>query len=68
MRALAGIYRGRGVVTLNDREIQIKTSQAAKKIGISYLPGDRHREGIFPELSVRENFSIRSIQDDSFLV
>ena len=66
MRALAGIYRGRGVVTLNDREIQIKTSQAAKKIGISYLPGDRHREGIFPELSVRENFSIRSIQDDSF--
>ncbi|MEY2874755.1 MAG: hypothetical protein RLZZ373_2126, partial [Pseudomonadota bacterium] len=27
----------------------------------AYLPGDRHREGLFADLSVRENFAIRSI-------
>lgn len=65
MRALAGIYRGRGSLTLSGRDIQIRSSKAAKGLGISYLPGDRHREGIFPELSVRENFSIRSIGADT---
>ncbi len=67
MRALAGIYRGHGALSLNGKDIQIKSSQAAKALGISYLPGDRHREGIFPELSVRENFSIRSSNEDTRL-
>lgn len=67
MRALAGIYRGHGDVGLLGSAVQIKSSKAARKLGISYLPGDRHREGIFPELSVRENFSIRSIADDANL-
>jgi ribose transport system ATP-binding protein len=65
MRALAGIYRGTGDVTLLGKDVTIRSSQGAKKLGISYLPGDRHREGIFPELSVRENFSIRSPQKDA---
>lgn len=67
MRALAGIYKGSGSIKLEGRDIQIRSSKAAKALGISYLPGDRHREGIFPELSVRENFSIRSAQKDSRL-
>ncbi|MCB1409272.1 MAG: ATP-binding cassette domain-containing protein [Rhodobacteraceae bacterium] len=64
MRALAGIYRGTGHVAIQGREVDIRSSQGANRLGISYLPGDRHREGIFPELAVRENFSIRSIRDD----
>lgn len=60
MRALAGITRSSGHIALAGKSVSIRSSQGAKALGISYLPGDRHREGIFPELSVRENFSIRS--------
>ncbi|SFJ53288.1 ATP-binding cassette domain-containing protein [Celeribacter neptunius] len=67
MRALAGIHRGHGHLTLSGKDIQIRSSQGAKALGISYLPGDRHREGIFPELSIRENFSIRSAHEDTRL-
>ena len=64
MRSLAGIYRGRGNISLAGKDISIRNSQEAKRHGISYLPGDRHREGIFSELTVRENFSIRSSDFD----
>lgn len=67
MRALAGIYRGQGQVLLGGKEIAIRSSKQAKGHQISCLPGDRHREGIFPELSVRENLSIRSITSDANL-
>lgn len=65
MRALAGIYHGTGEVTLLGKNVTIRNSQSANALGINYLPGDRHREGIFPELSVRENFSIRSLKADT---
>ncbi|MGR3376534.1 ATP-binding cassette domain-containing protein [Salipiger abyssi] len=65
MRALAGIHRGNGEVALLGKSISIRNSQGAKGHGIAYLPGDRHREGIFPELSIRENFSIRSSGTDA---
>ncbi|WP_205557143.1 ATP-binding cassette domain-containing protein [Mesorhizobium sp. DCY119] len=64
MRALAGIYRGVGKVTILGNDVTIGSSQEARQLGISYLPGDRHREGIFSELTVRENFSIRSLWKD----
>jgi ribose transport system ATP-binding protein len=67
MRALAGIHRGTGEVSLQGKDISIRSSQGAKGHGIIYLPGDRHREGIFPELSIRENFSIRSLSADASL-
>ncbi|QGZ57529.1 ATP-binding cassette domain-containing protein [Paraburkholderia acidiphila] len=65
MRALAGLARSRGRVTVTGTHARLHHSQAAAASGIRYLPGDRHREGIFGELSVRENFSIRSLPFDS---
>jgi ribose transport system ATP-binding protein len=65
MRALAGLTRSRGNVTVNGRQASLQRSQTAAASGIRYLPGDRHREGILGELSVRENFSIRSLPFDS---
>ncbi|MBB3571170.1 ATP-binding cassette domain-containing protein [Rhizobium sp. BK491] len=64
MRALAGINRGSGKIVINGGEIRIPSSKVAMHLGISYLPGDRHREGIFADLAVRENFSIRSPRQD----
>jgi ribose transport system ATP-binding protein len=65
MRALAGLARSHGNVTVNGTSARIRTSQAAASSGIRCLPGDRQRDGIFGELSVRENFSLRSLSLDS---
>lgn len=64
MQALAGITRGQGQVLVNGRHAVVRDSSTASKAGIRYLPGDRHRDGIFAELSVRENFSMRSLTSD----
>jgi ribose transport system ATP-binding protein len=61
MRALAGLLPSTGQVSLQGVPARIQSGHAALSHGIAYLPGDRHREGIFADLSVRENFSIRSI-------
>jgi ribose transport system ATP-binding protein len=65
LRALAGLLKGRGNVQIGGNSVSIGAPKDARAAGISYLPGDRHREGIFADLSVRENFSLRSMQQDS---
>lgn len=61
MRALAGLLPSTGKVALQGQSVRISSGHSALSNGIAYLPGDRHREGIFADLSVRENFSIRSV-------
>ncbi|WP_413657985.1 ATP-binding cassette domain-containing protein [Paraburkholderia phenoliruptrix] len=65
MRALAGLNRCKGDVAVNGKSASLRQSQAATRSDIRYLPGDRHREGIFGDLSVRENFSVRSLSFDT---
>lgn len=65
MRALAGLSRLRGAVKVGGDAVSLRGAQSAAACGIRYLPGDRHREGIFAELSVRENFSLRSLSRDA---
>jgi ribose transport system ATP-binding protein len=60
MRAIAGLVKGRGHLSISGKSIAIASTKDAMKAGVSYLPGDRHREGIFADLTVRENFSSRS--------
>lgn len=64
MRALAGLVASSGNVLIGSVPARLKSPQSAVKSGVSYLPGDRHGEGIFGDLSVRENFSSRSPADD----
>lgn len=64
MRALAGLAPSTGAVAIGAVPARLTSPQAAKKSGVSYLPGDRHGEGIFGDLSVRENFSARSPAED----
>lgn len=65
MRALAGLNKSRGSVTVKGKSASLRQAQFAAQSGIRYLPGDRHREGIFGDLSVRENFSLRSLSLDT---
>ncbi len=64
MRALAGIQHSSGQVTLNGKAVSLRNSSTASNAGIRYLTGDRHHEGIFADLPVRENFSVRSLGRD----
>ena len=64
VRALAGLSPFRGSVALRDGT-RVKGSRADKvrKAGISYIPRDRHAEGLFQTLSVRENLTITSLEE-----
>ncbi|MFJ4156288.1 ATP-binding cassette domain-containing protein [Pseudomonas sp. NPDC089752] len=67
IRALAGINRSKGQVVVDGRPVKTSSSAVASAGGIRYVPGDRHREGIFAELNIRENFSLRSLRLSSVL-
>jgi ribose transport system permease protein/ribose transport system ATP-binding protein len=58
LRALAGVERSRGSATVAGRPISLSDPSRAQEAGIVYLPGDRHAEGLFLDLSVRENTSV----------
>lgn len=66
LRGLAGLARATaGRVRVAGRDVQLSSPGDASAAGIGLLPGDRHREGIFAALSVRENFSVRSLARDT---
>ncbi len=44
-----------GTVKMDGKEVKIKKPLDAMKLGISYLPEDRKRDGIVGDLSVKEN-------------
>jgi ribose transport system ATP-binding protein len=65
LRALAGLERSSGTVTLNGREVRVNTSRSATDAGVVYLPADRHGEGLVMSLSVRENAALSALSDYS---
>ncbi len=50
-----------GEIRLDGRPLGELDAQGAMAAGLAYVPGDRHADGIFPELSVRENLSMASL-------
>jgi ribose transport system ATP-binding protein len=62
LRAIAGLERSRGAIRIKGRVVTPVSSQGAAASGIRFLSGDRQHEGILGELSVRENFALRSLK------
>ena len=59
VRAIYGADKAdSGKLKVNGREVKINTPLDAMKLGMAYLPEDRKRDGIIPDLSVRENIII----------
>ncbi|MDR7126987.1 ATP-binding cassette domain-containing protein [Pseudotabrizicola sp. 4114] len=58
---LVGLTTSRGNVTLDGVTIGTGNTAQTAAQGIQYLSGSRHRDGMFGDLSVRENFSYRSL-------
>ncbi|MDA8290606.1 MAG: ATP-binding cassette domain-containing protein [Actinomycetota bacterium] len=57
LRALAGLLPLRGEVEIGGVRADTRTPRRSRRAGIFYLPHDRHGEGIFGALSVRENLT-----------
>ncbi len=55
-----------GTVTLNGRDITNKTIRERTEAGISYIPEDRQKFGIFMDFSLRDNFAIRRYYKEPF--
>jgi ribose transport system ATP-binding protein len=67
LEMLAGAQRpARGKIALESdgRRIPIVGLRSAAAVGVAYLPRDRRTTGIFPNLSVFDNFAIASISRD----
>jgi ribose transport system ATP-binding protein len=59
IRAAAGIDpRFGGEVRVRDARIPGEGPQAFRKCGVGFIPDDRHAEGVFLNLTLRENFSL----------
>jgi ribose transport system permease protein/ribose transport system ATP-binding protein len=61
LRALAGLVRSSGSVSVDGRRVRVTSCARAVGAGIAYLPGDRHREGLLTGLSVADNVAFRSL-------
>ena len=62
VKILAGVQESHGgtteVLNINDKFVKYNTLMEAKEQGISFVSGDRKKEGILPNLSIYENMVI----------
>ncbi|MFN8623426.1 MAG: ATP-binding cassette domain-containing protein [Chloroflexota bacterium] len=61
LRAIGGLETARGTVKVGGQAADIRSPRTAQRSGIVLLPGDRHRDGLFLSLPVRENVSVLSL-------
>jgi ribose transport system ATP-binding protein len=65
LRAIAGLRRSTGTVIVDGERVAIRSRRSALDHGIGFLPGDRHREGMFDELTVADNIELRNLRSIS---
>ena len=61
LRSLAGLLNATGQVLLAGKPIKLGNPEAASHAGITFLSSDRHKEGLFMSLSVRENAALSAL-------
>ena len=62
MRCIFGLDRcDGGEILLNDKKVEIKTPSDAIREGILLVSEDRRREGIIPNMVIRENITLASL-------
>lgn len=63
LRALAGLQPvSAGSLLIGDKVVDVGGVAVARAAGISFVPDDRHREGVFAGLSIRENLGVGSLR------
>jgi simple sugar transport system ATP-binding protein len=51
-----------GEITIADRKLPFGQVAQAQKVGVGYVPRDRHARGIIPQLSIAENMTMTIIE------
>jgi len=67
LAAAAGLERplsGEVALEVGGRTVPLRSFHSAARQGVAYLPRDRRTAGIFPNLSVLDNFAIASLSRD----
>lgn len=63
-RALFGVEPSTsGSIQIEGRTVSITSSQAAKELGIAYVPEDRQLHGLIPAMSITSNISLSTLHD-----
>ncbi len=57
-RALGGVVRHTGTVSLHGKSIDVGTPIAARRSGVALIPEDRRKQALFPSHSVAENICL----------
>lgn len=64
LECLAGARRAStGTVRLEGQAVRLHSVQDALQSGIALAPGDRQRDGLVPELTVRENIALATLDE-----
>lgn len=61
LTGVAGIHPSQGKVLVANKKIELGSTARAADAGLRYLSGSRHRDGMFADLTVRENYSFRTL-------
>lgn len=63
-RALFGVEPSTsGTIQIEGQTVSITSSQAAKELGIAYVPEDRQLHGLIPAMSITSNISLSTLKD-----
>src|SRR6185437_6271501 len=60
-RTFAGLLSAKGELRVGGARLRSGSGSSAARAGVAFIPDDRHREGIFATLGVRENIAIGSL-------
>jgi ribose transport system ATP-binding protein len=62
LRSMAGLVQASGEVRLAGNLVHFAGPAGARAAGISYVSADRHNEGVFKTMSVRENTALSALE------
>jgi erythritol transport system ATP-binding protein len=66
LEAIAGLRASSaGSVKVEGKDVRLRSVAGALDAGIAFVPEDRQRDGLVPDLSIRENISLASLGDFS---
>lgn len=63
IRALGGLVPAQGEIRLAGKAVDLHDPMRAREARIVHLPGDRHHEGLFLSLSIRENITLLALDE-----
>jgi erythritol transport system ATP-binding protein len=62
LECLAGARRrSAGMVRVEGKAVRLESVRSALRSGVALVPGDRQRDGLVPELTVRENIALDAV-------